>query len=62
MEHLQVLQFLLNKNKKYYIFSIYTLKGNFGSLAKVILNFTRFFDIFNRRERGIDKTAGFSSF
>ena len=30
-----------------YIF-IYTLKGNFGSLAKVILNLTRFFDIFDR--------------
>ena len=38
---------LINKNKKLYML-IYTLKGNFGSLAKVILNLTRFFDIFNR--------------
>ena len=26
----------------------YTLNGNFGSLAKVILNLMRFFDIFNK--------------
>ena len=46
MVRLQVLQYLLNKNKKLYML-IYTLKGNFGSLANVILNLTRFFDMFD---------------
>ena len=45
--HLLELLYLYDKIKKLYIF-IYTLKGNFGSLAKVILNLTRFFDIFDR--------------
>ena len=34
-------------SKYYYMLYNYTLNGNFGSLAKVILNLTRFLDIFN---------------
>ncbi len=37
---------ILIKYKYYIIYIIYTLNGNFGSLAKVILNLIRFFDIF----------------